>query len=146
MRDALSSYPAARYLRTFYPMTFADTLPLIWPLAFILVALFVLRQVRDDVRPIFVNVVSGVAVNAKQYSLMYAMAFMYASSASLQALGEVAIAFGWIHVAAFAKVAQPGMIAVIAYVTKPPQFTQAAPDKPTPTNPPFAPQPPNTTP
>ena len=127
-------------------MNSVDSLPYVWPLAFVLVSLFILRQLRDEVRPIFINVVGGVASNAKQYSLMYAMAFIYASAASLQALAEVATSFGWVHVAAFAKVAQPGIVAIIAYVTKPPSFTQAAPDKPTPTNPPFASQPPTPTP
>lgn len=123
-------------------MTFADTLPLVWPLAFVLVALFILRKVEEKVNPIFVGVISGVATNAKQYALMYAMAFIYASAASLQALGEVATSFHWVYLAAFAKVAQPGVVAVIAYVTKPPSFTQAAPDKPA-TTPPFPkPQPP----
>jgi hypothetical protein len=127
-------------------VTFADTLPLIWPLAFVLVALFVLRKIEAQINPIIVNVVGGVATNAKQYALMYAMAFIYASAASLQALGEVATGFGWIHIAAFAKVAQPGIVAIIAYVTKPPQFTQANADVKTPTNPPFPPAAPKTTP
>lgn len=109
-------------------MNFSDTLPLIWPLSFVLVALFVLRKVEEEIRPLVRNVVGGVAKNAQQYALMYAMAFIYASAASLQALGEVATQFGWIYVAAAAKVLQPGIVAVIAYVTKPPQFTQANSD------------------
>lgn len=114
-------------------MTIEESLHYVWPLAFILVSLFILRQVRDEIKPIMAGVVSGLATNAKQYYLMYAMAAIYASAASLQALGEVATQFGWIYVAAGAKVLQPGIVAVIAYVTKPPQFTQASPDKPIPT-------------
>lgn len=100
-------------------MTFCDTLPLIWPLAFVLVGLLLIRKVGTDLQPVFVNVVGGVALNAKQNALMYAMAAIYAAAASLQALGEVATQFHWLYVAAFAKVAQPGVVAVIAYVTKP---------------------------
>lgn len=111
-------------------MSFTQSLPLVWPLTFLLLALFVLRKVGDDMRPVFVGVVGGVAQNAKQYSLMYAMGALYATGASLQALGEVATQFDWIYVAAFAKVAQPGVIAIIAYVTKPPAITQANPDQP----------------
>ena len=118
-------------------MTFTDALMLIWPMTVLLVALFILRKVEEELRPLVRSVVGGVTSNAKQYSLMYAMAFIYASAASLQALGEVATQFGWIYVAAFAKVAQPGVVAVIAYVTKPPQVTQAAPDKPTGATPPI---------
>lgn len=111
-------------------MNFAETLPLVWPLTFLLLALIVLRKVGDDMRPVFVGVVGGVAQNAKQYSLMYAMGALYATGSSLQALGEVATSFQWIYVAAFAKVAQPGVIAIIAYVTKPPAITQVAPTNP----------------
>jgi len=111
-------------------MTFTDTLPLVWPLTFLVIALFLLRKVEAQVNPIVVGIVSGVSINAKQYALMYAMALLYASAASLQALGEVAASFHWVYVAAFAKVLQPGLVAVIAYVTKPPQFTQAKPDAP----------------
>lgn len=109
-------------------MTFADTLPLVWPLTFIVVALFVLRKVEDGIQPVVKVVIGGVAKNAQQYALMYAMAMLYATAASLQALAEVATAFHWVYVAAFAKVMQPGTVAIIAYVTKPPAVSQVTPE------------------
>lgn len=109
-------------------MNFTQCFPLVWPLTFLLLALIIIRKIGDDMRPVFVGVVGGVAQNAKQYSLMYAMGALYATGASLQALGEVATQFEWVYVAAFAKVAQPGVIAIIAYVTKPPAITQVTPE------------------
>ncbi len=118
------------------PVTANDLLPFVWPMSFVLITLFLMRKVGNDIQPVMRGVVDGVAKNAKQYALMYAMAAIYASAASLQALGEVATSFGWVYVAAIAKVLQPGIVAVIAYVTKPPSFTQAI-DKPNGTNPPI---------
>lgn len=103
--------------------------PLIWPLCILLFSLFVLRKVGTDLQPVVRGVVGGVAKNAQQYALMYAMGMLYATAAGLQSLGEVATQFQWVYVAAFAKVAQPMTVAVIAYVTKPPAITQAAPDR-----------------
>jgi len=54
-------------------MSFTDSLPFVWPLAFILVSLFILRRVGDDMRPIVNGVVGGVAKNAQQHALMYAL-------------------------------------------------------------------------
>lgn len=105
-----------------------DTLQLIWPLCVVLIILFILRRVGDDIKPIAHGVVGGLAKNAQQHALAYAMAMLYATAASLQALAEVAASFHWDYLAAFAKVLQPGTVAIIAYVTKPPAFTQAAPD------------------
>lgn len=110
-------------------MTFSDSLPYVWPLTFLLVALFVLRKVSDDLRPVVTGVAGGLAKNAQQYALMYAMGLLYASAAGLQALGEVAASFNWVYVAAFAKVMQPTTVAIIAYVTKPPSVTQVVDPK-----------------
>ncbi len=106
-------------------MSFADTIPLVWPLAFVLVALFVMRKVGDDLRPIVNGVVGGLAKNASQHALGYAMASLLATLGCLQELAAVATDFHWVYVAAFAKVLQPGLAAIVGYVIKPPAFTQA---------------------
>lgn len=116
-------------------MTLSDLTQFVWPLAAIVVALFVLRKVGDDLRPIANNVVNGLAKNAQQHALGYAMALLLATLGSLQALAEVAAEFHWVYVGAFAKVMQPGLAAIVGYVIKPPAFTQANPES----NPPFNP-------
>lgn len=91
---------------------------IIWPLSALLVCLFVLRQLRDDVKPIFTNIINGVAKNAQMNAMTYAMALMLGTLSSLQALTEVATQLGWLYVAAAAKVLQPGLAAVVALMTK----------------------------
>ncbi len=73
-------------------MNFSDTLPLIWPLSFVLLGLFILRKVGNDLQPVVRGVVGGVAQNAQKNALMYAMGMLLAAAASLQALGEVSTA------------------------------------------------------
>lgn len=99
-------------------MTIPEALNLIWPLSFLLLALIVLRRIETDLRPVFRNVVSGVAANAQSNALRYAMAMMLASVASMQALGDVARDMGWKYVEVFAKVAQPALAAVVGFVIK----------------------------
>ena len=102
----------------FQSMAFSPAV--LWPLACLLVALLALRQVREDTRPVVRAVSAGLAQHAQRYALAYAMATLYGAAASLQALAEVAQQLGWVHVAAAAKVIQPGAVAVIAYVSRSP--------------------------
>ncbi len=104
-------------------MTFAETLNLVWPLAFVLVALLVLRKVESDFRPVVVGIVNGLASNAQQKASVYAMCCAYVAAASLQSLGDVARQFEWVHVEAFAKVVQPGVVAAICFFRPSPTQT-----------------------
>ena len=63
----------------------------------------------------------GLVNDALKNYAAYAMAGMYAAAASLQALSDVAQSMGWHRTAAFAKIAQPGVVALIAYVNKSPE-------------------------
>ncbi len=112
-----------------------EALTMLWPLIFLLITLVCLWRVEKEMKPVVTGVITGLATNAAQKALLYAMGALYFAAASLQALGEVSTSFGWVHVAAFAKVLQPGVVAIIAYVTKPPAISQANP------TPPPAPQP-----
>jgi hypothetical protein len=105
----------------------------VWPMCFLLVAFVVLRRVKDSLDPIVQGMTGTLKVQATKYAMAWALACMYAAGASLQALGEVATQLGWVYVAAFAKVSQPGIIAVIAFVNKSPDVVM----KPTETQPPF---------
>lgn len=104
--------------------------PLIWPLAFLLVALLVVRQIRDEMKPVARAVVDGLAKHGARHSLAYAMAILYATAASLQALADVARDMGWLYVEAFAKVVQPGAVAIIAFVRPSPAESGTRPPIP----------------
>ncbi len=102
-------------------MTWTEILePMAIPLAIVVVGLFCLWRVQEQVKPIMVGVVKGLAEGSNKDPIFYAMALMYASAAGLQALAEEAAKLHWVYVVAFAKVAQPGVVAIIAYVNKPP--------------------------
>lgn len=103
---------------------------LIWPLTFMLVSLLLLRQLRMDLNPIFRSVIGGVSQNAQRNSMAYAMCFLMACAASLQALADVSRDLGWVYVEAACKVIQPGTVAIIAYVTKSPSLPSETPTPP----------------
>ncbi len=107
---------------------------LVWPLTLLLIALFVLRQVESDMRPIVTGMIGGLASQSQKNAVKWAMGILMASAASCQALGEVATDLGWTYAAALAKVLQPGLVAVIAYVMR-------SPNEPAQTQPPFPPKP-----
>jgi hypothetical protein len=107
---------------------------LVWPLCFLLVALIVLKQLREDVRPIFVNVVAGVAKNAQGNALFYAMAMMIGTLSSLQALADVAREFHWVYVEAIAKILQPGLAAVVGLMMRTPGNIAVSTGNPPPTS------------
>lgn len=109
----------------------------VWPLSFLLVSLVVLRQLRDDLRPIATGVINGVAAQSSRNALAWAFGLMIATLGSLNALVEVAEKMHWIYLAAFAKVLQPGLAAVIGYVTKSPGQQKDQTTPPTSTTPPF---------
>ncbi len=88
----------------------------VWPLTFILVSLFILHRVGSDLKPVFRNVVNGVAVNAQSNAMRYAMAAMLGSLAMMQALGDVAREENWRFVSAFARIAQPALAAIVGFV------------------------------
>lgn len=92
----------------------------VWPLAFVLVALMVLKRFSALIDPVATEVVRGLSGHAQKYAFAYAMAMVYAAAASLQALADEATRLGWLYIAASAKVIQPGAVALIAYVSKSP--------------------------
>lgn len=111
------------YLDTLVEMLAAN----IWPLFLFLLALLVLRQIKEDVRPIFVNIVSGVAKNAQSNAPAYAIAIGFGLSACIaafidvfQSLDAVKLhALSWHQYAAlWAKVLNPFVVSVLAYATQ----------------------------
>jgi hypothetical protein len=104
-----------------------EYLNMVWPLAFVLCFLFVLRKVEADVRPIVTGVVGGLAGEAANNSKQWGIAIMFGLSASLSAFYDVfseltakeMSILSWHQYAAYwAKVTNPFVVAVLAYVTQ----------------------------
>lgn len=87
----------------------------VWPLCFLFIALLVLRQLKEDVRPIFVGMVGTLQVQSSKYAFAWMFALLTATLASLQALQEVAQQLHWIYIGVIAKVMQPGLAVLVAY-------------------------------
>lgn len=92
-----------------------DIVPFAWPLVVVLVLLIVLRKIESTVNPVIVSVVSGLAKQASSNALAYGLAIGYGLSASLQALAEQAVLLNWPYVAAFARVFNPFVVAMLAF-------------------------------
>jgi hypothetical protein len=86
----------------------------VWPLCFLLISLLVLKQVRDDVRPIFRGIIGGLAVRAQNNAVEWAMLLAVATLGSFQSLIDVAHANGWTFVESFSKVAAPFLAGIVA--------------------------------
>lgn len=119
-----------------------DASSIVWPLSFILIALILLRQLRDDVHPIFVGMVGSLAKQSSNNAVAWAVGIMMGLLGSLEALGEVAQQMHWLYLAAFAKVLQPGLAAIVSYIMASPSQKPPAPLSSI-SNPPFPPNPPN---
>lgn len=105
----------------------ADMLQLVWPLTFLLIMLIVLRNVRDDVKPIVNSVVGGLTQDAARNAKQYAIAIGFGLSASIAAFVDVfkdldaagVQALGWHQYATlWAKCLNPFIVAVLAYATQ----------------------------
>lgn len=101
-------------------MDLSALIPFLWPASCLILALVIFLHIRKDVHPIVIGMVKGLAVGSSKNPLFYSMAMMLGLGASLGALAEVSKQFGWVHVEAFARVAQPFFITVCAYAIKPP--------------------------
>lgn len=100
---------------------------IVWPLTFLLVALCVLRKVEQDVRPIFVAVTRGVAVQAGNNAAAYATAILFGLTAAASAFidvfhglsAEALQAMSWHQYATlWVKVLNPFFVAILAYATQ----------------------------
>lgn len=99
----------------------------VWPLTFLLIALCILRKVEQDVRPIFVAVTRGVAVQAGNNAAAYANAILFGLTAAASAFIDVfhglsadsLSAMSWHQYATlWVKVLNPFFVAILAYATQ----------------------------
>lgn len=93
---------------------------IVWPLCFLLFGLLVLRQVRDDVRPIFRGIVGGLAAKAQSNAVQWAIGLMMATLGSMQALISVAQKMGWVYVEMIATIAAPFIATLVTLSMKSP--------------------------
>lgn len=93
----------------------------------VLLALLAIYRAGGDVRPIFINVVRGVAKNAQSNATAYGIAIMFGLSASLSAFYDAFAAMeskdlsamSWHQYAAlWTHVLNPFIVAVLAYATQ----------------------------
>lgn len=104
-----------------------DHLYIYGPLVLTLVFLVGLHAVRETVNPIFAAIVAGVAKHAQEKAPAYGIALLFGLSASLSAFWDVFhaltkenfAAMSWHeYVAAWTKVLNPFIVAVLAYATQ----------------------------
>ncbi|MBS0328210.1 MAG: hypothetical protein JSR30_00025 [Proteobacteria bacterium] len=86
---------------------------LVWPLTFLLIALLLLRQVREDLRPIVSGMVGQLATQSQKYAMIWALALLVGFNSSMMALIDEAHKLGWGYLESAARVLAPGIGAVI---------------------------------
>jgi len=93
---------------------------IVWPLAFLLIALVILKRIREDVRPIFRAMVDPLTKQAQTNAVAWAIGIMLGIQSSLGALKEVADAQNWIVVASTCKIVGPGLCTIVALILRSP--------------------------
>ena len=93
---------------------------IVWPMTFLLVALLILRQIRDDVRPIFRAMVDPLTKQAQTNAVAWSIGIMLGNQSSLGALKEVADAQHWVVVANSCKIVGPGLCTIVALILRSP--------------------------
>lgn len=124
-------------------MNYADIVSansLVWPLSFLLISLFILKRVQDDVRPIFLGMVQPLAKQAQTNAVAWTVGIMLGVLSSLGALTEVATQMHWTYVAILCKVLGPGLATIVALIKQSPVSNPQPVAPPTgTTRPPFPP-------
>ncbi len=106
---------------------------LAWQLITLLIALLILKQVKDDVRPIFLSMVGPLTKQAQTNAIAWTVGIMLGVLSSLGALTEVATQMHWVYVAILCKVLGPGLATIVALIKQSPN----SPPAPGSTTPPF---------
>lgn len=99
--------------------------PFAWPIAALLLVVFLAWWLCSDLRPIGTGMIQGIAAHAQKYAPSYGIAILLGLAASLQALADVADKLGWVYASAIAKVTQPGIVAMIGFIMRSPSQTQS---------------------
>lgn len=108
-----------------------DTLAIIftsalgWQLLTLLIALLLLKQIKDDIRPIFQAMVGPLTRQAQTNAIAWTIGIMLGVLSSLGALTEVAAQMHWVYVAIACKVLGPGLATIVALVKQAPTAAAA---------------------
>ncbi len=92
----------------------------VWPLVGLLVSLIILKQIKDDIRPIFGAMVAPLAKQAQVNAVAWTVGIMLGVLSSLGALTEVATQMQWTYVAIACKVLGPGLATIVALIKQSP--------------------------
>lgn len=115
--------------------SFLSLLPsLAWPAAALVIVLFIVHNVREQIKPIVTAVVGSLAASAQRNAGSWAMGFVLAFAASTTALEKVADNFHWIYIAAATQILNPALVTIIALMRPSPASKPS-----TASTPPFAP-------
>jgi hypothetical protein len=101
--------------------------PMVWPLSFILVALFVLHTLREEFRPLVKPLIGGLSQSFATNSTQVAIAIAFGLSASLSAFYDAfsemaskdlaALSYHQ-YFAIWSRVLNPFLVAILAYATQ----------------------------
>ncbi len=105
-----------------------------WQLIGLLIALLILKQVKDEIKPIFQSMVDPLRKQASTNAIAWATGIMLGVLSSLGALVEVAAQMHWVYVGIACKVLGPGLATIVALVKQSP----VEPTKPAGSPPPSA--------
>lgn len=144
MCDAYRHHPkttagSIRAMNTLFQTVIEIVVANVWLLGGLLIALLILKQVKDDVRPIFVALVGPLTKNAATNALQWVNGILLAILSLLGALAEVSVTMKWVVVSILCKLAGPPIATIIALMNKSP-INPPAPVTPpvkAPTAPPF---------
>lgn len=92
----------------------------VWPLTGLLIALLILKKIKDDVRPIFLKMVDPLARQAQSNAVAWAVGILLAILSMLGALTEVAQQQGWVWVGIACKVLGPPIATIVALTRQSP--------------------------
>lgn len=106
----------------------------VWLLGGLLIALVILKQVKDDVRPIFISMVGPLTKQAQTNAVAWAQGILLSYLSLLGALAEVSVTMHWVWIGIFCKVSGPPVATVIALMNRSPVNSANSTGS---TNPPF---------
>lgn len=86
----------------------------VWPLSFLFITLVIMRQLRNDLSPIFQGMTATLAQQSQKNAMEWSLMLLTALLSSLQAIQEIAQQQHWVWLMFGAKALQPGLGVIVA--------------------------------